>query len=197
MKSLHQSFGLDFMEWVFSQSHDMCLSVCGMYGQNTYGILAMLQCSWKPLFQLGKSTGQEFVETIGHSPCLIIGRFSVIPTTVCDLVCSWGLISVWISNHRHFNVWYEITYPFSNFNGATPEISEWISNFMPTLLYMWLFIHACIKVKTMLEKREPVGKFRKQQKISSSEIRLLLIVSLPVIAGNSIAILLRCLSNLI
>ena len=29
----------------------------------------------------------------------------------------------------HFNVWDEITYPFSNFNGETVEVSEWISKF--------------------------------------------------------------------
>ena len=28
-------------------------------------------------------------------------------------------------------VWDEITYPFLNFNGATVEVKEWISNFIP------------------------------------------------------------------
>ena len=28
-------------------------------------------------------------------------------------------------------VWDEITYPFLNFNGATVEVEEWISNFIP------------------------------------------------------------------
>ena len=28
-------------------------------------------------------------------------------------------------------VWDEITYPFSNFNGATVEVWEWIDNFIP------------------------------------------------------------------
>ena len=28
-------------------------------------------------------------------------------------------------------VWDEITYPFSNFNGATVEVCKWISNFIP------------------------------------------------------------------
>ena len=48
----------------------------------------------------------------------------------CLEVCvhhSWGpfyshgltLIPAWISNHNHHNVWYQITYPFPNFNGAT------------------------------------------------------------------------------
>ena len=32
------------------------------------------------------------------------------------------LISAWISNYIHYNVWDEITYPFLNFNGATVEV---------------------------------------------------------------------------
>ena len=38
------------------------------------------------------------------------------------------LIPAWISNHLPGKVWYEITYPFQNFNGCTVEVSEWISN---------------------------------------------------------------------
>ena len=30
-------------------------------------------------------------------------------------------------------IWDEITYPFLNFNGATVEVKEWISNFIPHL----------------------------------------------------------------
>ena len=30
-------------------------------------------------------------------------------------------------------MWDEITYPFLNFNGATVEVYEWISNFIPHL----------------------------------------------------------------
>ena len=41
------------------------------------------------------------------------------------------LIPTWISNYTHYNVWDEITYPFLNFNGATVEVWEWISNFIP------------------------------------------------------------------
>ena len=40
-------------------------------------------------------------------------------------------------NHIHYKVWYEITYPFLNFNGATIEV--------PTL-YWALLIHAGITV---------------------------------------------------
>ena len=32
------------------------------------------------------------------------------------------LITAWISNHIHYKLWDEITYPFINFNGATVEV---------------------------------------------------------------------------
>ena len=32
------------------------------------------------------------------------------------------LIPAWISNHIHYKMWDEITYPFLNFNGATVEV---------------------------------------------------------------------------
>ena len=35
-----------------------------------------------------------------------------------------------ISNYFHYKVGDEITYPFPNFNGATVEVLEWISNFI-------------------------------------------------------------------
>ena len=37
--------------------------------------------------------------------------------------CGYRLkLSVMISNHIHYKVWDEITYPFLNFNGATVEV---------------------------------------------------------------------------
>ena len=42
----------------------------------------------------------------------------------------------------------EITYPFPNFNGATVEVWEWISNFIPHfLIYM---IHLPIIISIVL-----------------------------------------------
>ena len=46
-------------------------------------------------------------------------------------VKSITVITAWISNHMSNKVWREITYPFPNFNGATVEVWEWISNFIP------------------------------------------------------------------
>ena len=37
----------------------------------------------------------------------------------------------WIHNYNRCKVWDEITYPFPNFNGATVEVWDWISNFIP------------------------------------------------------------------
>ena len=39
--------------------------------------------------------------------------------------------SAWINNYIHYKVWNEITNPFPNFNGATVEVWEWISNIVP------------------------------------------------------------------
>ena len=39
-------------------------------------------------------------------------------------------IPVWISDYAQYKVWDEITYPLPNFNGATVEVWEWISNFI-------------------------------------------------------------------
>ena len=38
------------------------------------------------------------------------------------------LISAWISDYIHYNVWDEITYPFLNFNCATVDVYKWISS---------------------------------------------------------------------
>ena len=51
-----------------------------------------------------------------------------------------------MSNYIHYKVWYEITYPSSNFKVAAIEVWEWIDNFIAHLLGMWLLIHAGIKV---------------------------------------------------
>ena len=56
------------------------------------------------------------------------------------------LILAWISNHIHYKVWEEINNIFPNVNGATVDVFEWISNFVPHFPGHVL-IHAGIKVK--------------------------------------------------
>ena len=41
------------------------------------------------------------------------------------------LVAEWISNHIHSKMCGEITYPFPNLDGATVDVWEWISNFIP------------------------------------------------------------------
>ena len=41
------------------------------------------------------------------------------------------LLPAWICNHMPGKVWHEIIYPFPNFNGATFDVWESISNFIP------------------------------------------------------------------
>ena len=45
------------------------------------------------------------------------------------LLQTW-INSAWVSYHMPSKMWDEITYPFPNFNGATTEAWEWISNFI-------------------------------------------------------------------
>ena len=41
------------------------------------------------------------------------------------------LTPTWVSNYFPNKVWDEVTCPFTNFNGATVEVCEWISDFIP------------------------------------------------------------------
>ena len=45
-----------------------------------------------------------------------------------------------IINYIHYNVWDEITYSFPNFNGATVEVWEWMSNVIPHFIWVCDFI---------------------------------------------------------
>ena len=62
-----------------------------------------------------------------------------------------SLISAWISNYIHYEVWDEITDPFPNFNGATVEVWEWTSDFIPH------FIEHVITYPYHVSKRGPWG----------------------------------------
>ena len=44
------------------------------------------------------------------------------------------LLLTWIINCMYHKVWDDITYPFLNFNRATIEDWEWLSNFIPHLI---------------------------------------------------------------
>ena len=41
------------------------------------------------------------------------------------------LVTTWISYYIYYDVWVKITYSFPKFNGATVEVWEWLSNFIP------------------------------------------------------------------
>ena len=64
-----------------------------------------------------------------------------------DLVRSGGILRYWFNyNHGMDNLLYydkechEITYAFRNFNGATAEVSKWVSNSSQTLLERCIII---------------------------------------------------------
>ena len=50
-------------------------------------------------------------------------------------------IPAWIGNHMPWKVWYEITYPFPNFNDRF-EMREWIINFIPHFT-IYIITHPC------------------------------------------------------
>ena len=57
------------------------------------------------------------------------------------LLPTWTLISAWIRNHKPSNMWDEITYPFSNINGCTIKVWEWISNSILYFIIMNVIDH--------------------------------------------------------
>ena len=66
--------------------------------------------------------------------CLIYKIWSAFPTSIYTHLGPFyqqglTLIPAWLNHHFHSKVWDEITYPFLNFNGATAEVWEGISNF--------------------------------------------------------------------
>ena len=53
-----------------------------------------------------------------------------------DTYFTWYIYAIkpaWISHHNIYKMWDKITYPFLNFDGATIEVWEWISNSIPPL----------------------------------------------------------------
>ena len=46
-----------------------------------------------------------------------------------------NFIPVWICNHNHYKMWYEITYPFPNLNGAAVEVGQWWLQ----LIFYWTY----------------------------------------------------------
>ena len=71
-----------------------------------------------------------------------------------DCCIAWAAIfnQAWVTNRISSKKWDEIIYPFSNFNGCTVEVWEWISNFI-THFIMDVIIDTCWDLSyTMLVK---------------------------------------------
>ena len=96
------------------------------------GMKVAPHCLW-PLTERGLTTAsQNNTQDGGFNPSTT-GPFIHWPVSCRDPIYQHGstLITAWISNHTPCKVWDEITYPFPNFNGATIEVWEWISNYIP------------------------------------------------------------------
>ena len=65
------------------------------------------------------------------------------------------LIPARISNYTIYKVWGEITYPFSNLNGCTVEVWEWIINLIPHFTW-YVITYPCLDLSSsMLVKEDP------------------------------------------
>ena len=72
-------------------------------------------------------------------PILVRRRFYIVSVPLGPFYWhSLTLIPAWISNHTYHWMWDEITYPFPNFNGATVEVWEWVSNFCIVEVWEWV-----------------------------------------------------------
>ena len=56
------------------------------------------------------------------------------------LFTNMEFIPAWISSHMPSKVWHEIMYQLPNFNGATVEVWQWISNIIPHFIGIWLLV---------------------------------------------------------
>ena len=80
-----------------------------------------------------------------HSPIWLAcnGRLPLQPERPLKIPSQHGLTltSIWIGNYNHYHVFYEIMYPFLNFNSCTVEV--WNEKIISshTLVGMWLLIH--------------------------------------------------------
>ena len=84
------------------------LKFCTEHGNDTTVLCAISQNDWTT--EIDVIYEQDFVRLEskirfgGQGPLFLI------------------LIPAWISNHIHYKMWDEITYPFLNFNSATVEV---------------------------------------------------------------------------
>ena len=82
-----------------------------------------LSTRWEYVARVGKPKNISSNPT--NLPLYSCGKMSskhrqIYPGIYCNVIC----------NYIHYNVWDEITYPFSNFNDATMEVRAWINNFI-------------------------------------------------------------------
>ena len=121
--------------------------------------------------------------------CISYGIYSIVscgPFYLHGLTC----ITAWISNYIHYKVWNEITNPSPNFNSATVEVWEWVSNFIShftgyVITYLWWNLSQSLLIKrgpremvfVLQEDHKNFVSFKKQ---SSLEYHLSHAVSIMV-----------------
>ena len=73
------------------------------------------------------------------------------PSGAFILICL-NKTQAWISHHMLIKVWDKCTYPFPNFNGATVEAWEWMSNFFSDFTRYLITYPCCDSSWTMFIK---------------------------------------------
>ena len=87
---------------------------------------AVKYVQWPPVYS---ETGNCSINYAPLGACW--GTTKIAPHSVIGWEQISGASLTNISNFIHYNVWDEITYPFSNFNSCTIEVWECISDFIP------------------------------------------------------------------
>ena len=107
--------------------------------------------------EIGNPIGIKFYSCLGSTIKFVLVRFLVQVkfklkirseatdnhTVVVFLRQTRNIDKPWVSKHMPCKVWDKITYPFTNFNGSTVELWEWLNNFishiiMDVIILSWL-----------------------------------------------------------
>ena len=73
--------------------------------------------------------------------CIVVGMHCqyTIKLYQGPFLLTWIIFNLSVGRkYSHYRVWYENTYPISNFNDSTVEVWKQISNFFPQFFPVWL-----------------------------------------------------------
>ena len=161
--------------WWSLNNSSLALHACwGKYIYHTIGCLKVIHIpkilSW---------TAHAYCRIVSWSRQLMIDNWSIYfyflfelsSRDICVTIWATGCVlsPLFLSNESqqkpsvrsgapfHYNVWFENTYPFINFNGATFEVCKWISNFIPHFIEHVITCHVSERGAGCEMRLEPWG----------------------------------------